>query len=154
VTKQRLRAPLLAMLTLTLLASSSPGGAQSGAASSLVGSSWRLTELQSPNDAISVVRPDDPAKYELALNSDGAVVVRLDCNRGRGRWMSSATSQTQGTIMFTALGMTRVVCPSGSLDTRVARELGLVRTYLLEGDRLTLFMMADNGRQIWMRTAS
>lgn len=47
--------------------------------------------------------------------------------------------------------MTRAACPPCSLDSRVARELGFVRSYILEGRRLTLNMMADGGSQLWVR---
>src|SRR5436190_16606994 len=50
--------------------------------------SWRLVELQSPEDRIGVVRPDDPTKYQLTLSEDGSATLRADCNRGKGRWTS------------------------------------------------------------------
>jgi heat shock protein HslJ len=130
------------------------GGSGSGSAMSLAGTTWRLAELRWPDDRIGVVHPDDPAKYDMTLGADGAVAMRLDCNRGVGRWMSSATNQTQGTITFTPLAMTRAACLAGSLDTRIARELGFVRSYMVEGDRLILVMMADGGTQVWMRAQS
>jgi len=115
--------------------------------------SWRLVELQSPDDRIGVVRSGDPAKYELTLSDDGGVTLRVDCNRGKGRWTSIATNQAQGSITFTALAMTRAACLSGSLDTRIARELGYVRTYMIKDGRLILIMMADGGSQVWSRVA-
>jgi heat shock protein HslJ len=117
----------------------------------LAGSSWRLVELQSSDDSIGIVRPDDPAKYEMMLNANGTAALRLDCNRGTGRWMSTATNRTQGAMTFSPLAMTRAACPPGSLDTRIARELGFVRTYLANGDTLRLIMMADGGIQVWSR---
>ncbi len=48
--------------------------------------------------------------------------------------------------------MTRAACLPGSLDTRIARELVYVRTYLLKGDQLRLIMMADGGSQVWTRS--
>jgi heat shock protein HslJ len=138
---------------LVLLAACSTSGVESGSSNALAGSTWRLAELRSSDDAIGVVRPDDPAKYHMTLGMDGSAALRLDCNRGAGRWTSSATNPTQGTITFTPLAMTRAACPAGSLDTRVARELGYVRTYLFQGDRLILVMMADGGTQVWSRTS-
>lgn len=113
----------------------------------LPGTTWRLAELRSSDDTIGTVRPDDPAKYEMQLAADGSVAIRLDCNRGRGRWESAGPGQ----ITFGPLAMTRAMCLAGSLDTRVARELGFVRTYVLAGDRLTLNMMADGGDLVWAR---
>jgi|SRR5579875_27193 heat shock protein HslJ len=109
---------------------------------------WRLIELQSSDDAIGTVYPDDPAKYEMRLGADGRITLRLDCNRGTGRWETSAPNR----ITFPPLAMTRAMCPPGSLDTRVARELSHVRSYILVGDRLRLILMADGGSQLWTRT--
>lgn len=143
--------PRVASLALSLLAASTVTSAKGEASSGLAGSTWRLAELRSSDDAIGTVRPDDSAKYEMTLGTDGAAALRLDCNRAAGRWRSSATNQTTGTMTFTPLAMTRAACPPGSLDTRVARELGFVRTYIIEGDSLHLIMMADGGSQVWSR---
>jgi heat shock protein HslJ len=134
---------------LALMAACTASGGAQDTPKSLAGSSWRLVELQSNDDAIGVVRPSDPALYTMTLGTDGRVALRLDCNRASGNWQVPAPGQ----ITFTPLAMTRALCPEGSLDTRVARELEYVRTYLLEGDRLRLIMMADGGTQLWMRTA-
>ena len=48
------------------------------------------------------------------------------------------------------MAMTRAMCPPGSLDTRIARELTEVRTYERDGDRLALYLTADHGDQVWM----
>ena len=113
----------------------------------LAGTSWRLLELQSSDDAIGTVRPADSSRYTMELSADGTAALQLDCNRATGRW----NSEGPGRISFTPLAMTRAMCPAGSLDTRVARELGFVRSYVLVGDRLTLNMMADGGDLVWVR---
>lgn len=120
---------------------------------SLAGTSWRLVALQSSDDAIGVVHPDDPAKYELSFGADGRVAARLDCNRGSAAYSLATTDKAKGAINFGPMVMTRAMCPAGSLDTRVGRELSFVRSYLLNGDRLTLVMMADGGNQVWQRSA-
>lgn len=122
--------------------------ASSGASDKLGNTTWRLVELRSSDDAIGAAHPDNPSKYEMRLGADGRATLRLDCNRGAGRWKSGAPNR----ITFTPLAMTRAMCPPGSLDTRIARELGYVRTYILEGDRLRLIMMADGGSQLWTRS--
>jgi heat shock protein HslJ len=152
-TKKRLALsvlPRLALLATVVLVACSTYGTEDEFVD-LVGSSWQLLELQSSDDSIGIVRPDDPAKYEMMLAANGTATLRLDCNRGTGRWMSTATNRTQGTMTFAPLAMTRAACPPGSLDTRVARELGFVRTYLTDGDTLRLIMMADGGSQVWSR---
>jgi para-nitrobenzyl esterase len=120
-----------------------PGAAQAP----LAGTSWELVELRSPEDSIGVVRVDDPARYTLAFNADGSAALRLDCNRGRGTWRS----ETPGRVEFGAVATTRMMCPPGSLDARLGRELAFVRVYALEDDTLRLELMADGGQQLWRR---
>ncbi len=139
----------VALAAVALLAACSPSGGAHDGRGTLAGSSWRLVELQSNDDTIGVVRPRDPSRYTMTLGADGRASLRLDCNRAGGQWRSP----TPGEITFTPLAMTRAACPEGSLDTRVARELEYVRSYLREGDRLRLTLMADGGSQLWTRAA-
>jgi hypothetical protein len=44
-----------------------------------------------------------------------------------------------------------MMCPPGSLDARLGRELPWVRVYALEGDSLRMELMADGGQQVWRR---
>lgn len=140
---------LAGLATAALLAGCTTTGSGGGDGSPLIGT-WRLVELQSSDDSIGTTRPDDPSKYELTLNADGSVAMRLDCNRAFGQWQSPEPSQ----ISFGQMGMSRAMCPEGSLDTRISREMGFVRTYVLQGDRLTLNMMADGGNLVWDRVGS
>jgi para-nitrobenzyl esterase len=133
-------------LALALLAlGACAAGAQ--APSPLAGTRWELVELRSPDDAIGIVRPRDTSHYTLAFEPDGSAVLRLDCNRGRGSWRSEAP----GRVEFGAVATTRMMCPPGSLDARLGRELAFVRVYALEGDTLRLELMADGGQQVWRR---
>lgn len=113
----------------------------------LAGTSWELVELRSPKDSIGIVRVPDPSLYRLELGTDGAVALRLDCNRGRGTWRSEEPHRLE----FGAIAMTRAMCPPGSLEPRVARELPWVRVHAIQGDTLRLELFADGGQQIWRR---
>ena len=44
-----------------------------------------------------------------------------------------------------------MMCPPGSLDARLGRELPFVRVYAIQGDTLRLELMADGGQQVWRR---
>jgi heat shock protein HslJ len=121
---------------------------QSQPAARLDGTSWQLVELRSPNSA-SIVRPGDPTKYELTFGADGSLAMLLDCNRGTGRWSAEPQAIAYGQITITGGAMTRAMCPPGSLDTRIAQEIGNVRTYSIQGDRLTLALASNGGSQIW-----
>lgn len=103
--------------------------------------------MRSPEDSIGTVRVDDPSRYTLAFGADGGATLRLDCNRGRGTWRSEEPHR----LDFGAIAMTRAMCPSGSLEPRVARELPWVRVFAAEGDTLRLELLADGGQQIWRR---
>jgi hypothetical protein len=43
------------------------------------------------------------------------------------------------------------MCPPGSLEPRVARQLPWVRVYKIQGETLRLELFADGGQQIWRR---
>ena len=92
------------------------------AGSELVGSNWRLVEFQSSDDKIGIVKPDDPAKYTLALGADGRAAMRLNCNRGTGPWSSHASSADSGSFSLGPLAVTRALCPPPSLDERIAGD--------------------------------
>jgi para-nitrobenzyl esterase len=105
----------------------------------LAGTSWQLVRFQGGDD--SVLTPDDRTKYTIALDADGSVAVRVDCNRGRGTWTSSGPNQLQ----FGPLALTRALCPPGSLHDQIVRQWGNIRSYVLKGGRLFLSLMADGG---------
>jgi heat shock protein HslJ len=116
----------------------------------LSGTRWQLVELISFDDAIGIVRPADPALYQLQLNADGTASFRLDCNRANGPWSSMrAGNGLSGAFTIGPVAMTRAMCAPGSLDQRIGRELQYIRTYTLKDGRLNLAMMADGGIQVW-----
>jgi heat shock protein HslJ len=81
----------------------------------------------------------------MTLSADGRAAFKLDCNKGSGGWKAG-----RGEFTFTPIAMTRAMCPEGSLDTRIAKELEDVRSYSIEGSRLTL-VLAAGGTQVWTR---
>jgi para-nitrobenzyl esterase len=123
------------------------GAAVAQPVSPLAGTSWELVELRSPEDSIGVVRVEDPSRYTLAFGADGEATLRLDCNRGRGSWRSEEPHR----LDFGAIAVTRAMCPPGSLEPRVARQLPWVRVYAIQGETLRLELFADGGQQIWRR---
>ena len=108
-------------------------------AASLAGTSWQLIKFTGSDG--SKLEPDDRTKYTLAFQPDGAVVARIDCNRGRGTWKSDAPGQ----LVLGPLALTRAMCPPGSMHDRVAADLGAVRAYALKDAHLFLSLMADGG---------
>jgi heat shock protein HslJ len=105
----------------------------------LGGTSWQLVRFQGGDD--TVLTPDDRSKYTLAFAADGSVSARLDCNRGRATWKSSAPGQLE----LGPLALTRAACPPGSLHDRMVKHWSFVRSYLVRNGRLYLSLMADGG---------
>ena len=128
----------LALAFLAALAGCAPTASPSSQ-ESLAASSWRLVKFQGGDD--SVLRPDDRSKYTLAFAADGTVSARLDCNRGRGAWTSSG----KGQLEFGPMAITRAMCPPGSLNDQLVRQLPYVRSYVIKGGNLFLSLMADGG---------
>jgi para-nitrobenzyl esterase len=108
-------------------------------AAELAGTSWQLVKFMGSDD--TTLTPDDGAKYTLAFNADGSLTARLDCNRGRGTWRSSAPNQLE----LSSLALTRAMCPPGSLHDRIVKHWPYIRSYLMKDGHLFLSLMADGG---------
>jgi heat shock protein HslJ len=115
----------------------------------LAGTSWRLVAIQSMDDAQGATRIDDPGRFTVHFGADGRAALKLDCNRGTGRWESKPSGATSGSLQFGPIAATRALCPPPHLDERVARDLGYVRSYLLKDGKLYLSLMADGGIYEW-----
>jgi uncharacterized protein len=124
------------------------------AESSLAGTSWRLVEFQSMDDAIGTLRPQRGEPYTMSLGSDGTASMTLDCNRASGPWSAQPASAESGTFRIGPLAITRALCPEPSLEPRIARDLPYVRSYLLRDGRLHLSLMADGGIYTWEPAAA
>lgn len=120
------------------------------AQSALAGTSWRLVEFQSMDDAVGTLRPADPSVYTMQLADDGTVSMRLNCNRATGTWSSvPGNDSTSGTFEFGPLAVTTAMCPPPSMDERIARDAEYIRSYLLRDGNLYLSLMADGGIYAW-----
>ena len=142
------------MLAVALaMAVAAPAMAADALPPELAGSAWTLENFQSSDNAIGVLKPAAPDQYQLMLEADGSVAMKLDCNRGFGSWKATAVDATNGTITFGPMGMSMAACPPGSMDTRIARDMEHVRTYVLRDGRLFLNLWADAGTYAWKRMA-
>ncbi|WP_137173692.1 META domain-containing protein [Massilia sp. HP4] len=129
-----------------------PAGGSAGQDSkqtALVGTTWQLHEIQSMDDAQGVTRPQPGRIYTVHLSPDGRAALQLDCNRGTTSYTQEAGEPGRGVISFANVAMTRMMCPEGSLDTRIARDMGNVRSYTLQGGTLSMSLMADGGIYVW-----
>ena len=133
--------------------SGAPNGTPEAAAAAggpLAGTAWRLVEIQSMDDTVGTVSPEDPSLYTMRLDGDGTVTLRLDCNRATGTWSAEPSSDGEsGRFELGSLAATRALCPPPSLDEQVAAQAEFVRGYLLRDGRLYLTLMADGGILVW-----
>ncbi len=109
------------------------------ASTALEGTSWQLVKFQGSDD--TTLTPDDRSKYTIAFGAGGQLTARVDCNRGRGTWKASGTSQLQ----FGPLALTRAACPPGSLHDQIVKQWGNIRSYVIKDGHLLLSLMADGG---------
>jgi para-nitrobenzyl esterase len=117
-------------------------GSQSSASSpssGLAGTSWQLVKFEGGDDTI--LTPDDRAKYTIEFAAGGQLIVRVDCNRGRGTWKSAGPSQ----IEFGPLALTRAQCPPGSLHDQIVRQWVNIRSYVMRDGHLFLALKLDSG---------
>lgn len=117
---------------------------------SLAGTHWKLSALQSMDDAQGMTRIPASQTYRLSFAAEGRAVLQLDCNRGFGSWSAEAVSDASGHLTFGPVAMTRALCPNQSLDRKIAARLNEVRSYLLKNDRLYLSLIADGGVLEWI----
>jgi heat shock protein HslJ len=116
----------------------------------LAGTRWRLSEIQSMDDAVGTTRPDDPSAFTMTLNADGTVSMRLDCNRANGTWtIEPSADVTNGRFEFGPLASTEALCPPPRLDEQIAAQARYIRGYLIRDGRLYLSLMADGGIWAW-----
>jgi para-nitrobenzyl esterase len=123
------------LVTLALVCGCAPMAPQEG----LGGTSWQLVKFQGGDG--TVLTPDDRSKYTLAFGTDGSLVARIDCNRGRGGWKSQGKNQVE----FGPMALTRAMCPPGSLHDQIVRQLPHIRSYVMKDGHLFLSLMADGG---------
>jgi hypothetical protein len=141
---------LMAIAAAGVVVVSSSVAGEAGAASRLSGTTWRLVEFQSMDDATGAVRPDDPSLYTMQLNADGSVNLRLNCNRANGTWLVEPSADpSNGRFEFGPLATTKALCPQPSLDEMIAMQAPYIRGYLLTGGKLYLSLMADGGIFAW-----
>jgi para-nitrobenzyl esterase len=121
-------------------------GAGAGTAA-LSGIAWTLVEYRPPQAATPIV-PPHRERYTVTFDADGRLALRLDCNRGMGRWTATPSAPNAGALSVAGGAMTRAMCGPGAIDSQISRDLGRVRTYAVEGGRLSL-TLDDGGVYLW-----
>lgn len=116
---------------------------QTGA--SLAGSRWMLEAFTSSDDAVGRVVPPRVDRYTFEFKPDGALAMQLDCNRASATWSATSVSPADGSLSLKSGMMTRAMCPPGSLDAQIARDLQRIRSFTLRDGKLSLALEADAG---------
>jgi len=125
------------------------GTPEAGPDAGLAGTSWQLTRTTLGDRQNQAVAEPERNRYTLAFDADGRARMRLDCNRGSARW--TAGTGAAGTLQFSEIISTRVMCPPQSLEQTLARQLTEVSAYELQGRELRLKLRDDDGELIWER---
>lgn len=121
----------------------------------LEGTSWRLVQIESNNDAEGVTRVPDPAAYTVSFGEAGQAAFELDCNTGTGTYEAAPTGDGEtGTLTFGPIAVTEMGCAplspdQPSLDQEVGAALPSVRGYRFIDDRLHMSLMFDGGILSW-----
>jgi heat shock protein HslJ len=80
--------------------------------------------------------PANPTDYTIEFSMvDGRVNIHADCNNAAGEFMTDGQS-----LQIMIGGVTRAMCPPGSLSDEFLKELSEVGSYTVQGDTLTLTM--------------
>jgi heat shock protein HslJ len=116
----------------------------------LPGTSWQLVAIQSMDDAHVTTRIAAPQRYTVSFGGEGRATFRIDCNHGTGIWLATPAAGDVGSLTFGPVAMTRIMCPPGSHEEKVMRDLPYVRSYLIKDGKLFMSLMADGGIYEWL----
>lgn len=112
----------------------------------LSGTSWRLVQLQSDNAALV---PPNVEGYTLTFMADGSLVMQLGCNRGMAKWQAGRSSARGGSLSISPGAMTRAMCGPGAIDTKLAADMGQVRTFTMVGKHMHMALEGDAETYVW-----
>lgn len=133
----------LKMATVTLIMAGALGACSMNTESAkkqspLLDTTWTLVEIQSMDDSVGTATPSEGKAFTVRLTADGRATIQADCNRGGGSYTQDGSS-----LEFGPMATTKMYCGSESLDGRFLKELGFVRSYVLNDGKLFMATMAD-----------
>lgn len=117
--------------------SKTEGGSADGSSIVNIVWEWQSFKDQSGQNDITVT---DPLSYRLQLLPDSTYRFKADCNVGSGGYTLDG-----GSLTFQPGPVTLAMCGPQSLSDQYLSLLGQVATYVQEGDKLVLNLMADGG---------
>lgn len=105
----------------------------------LVGTLWKLQQIQFSDGTLLVA--DQPDHYTAEFLEDGTLLVRADCNRGRGEFSTT----DDRSLEVSPIATTMAACPEGSLGNDFAQALGNSGTYFFQDGNLLIDLAFDSG---------
>ena len=96
----------------------------------VAGITWEWVSMISRSGEL---RPDAPQQYTVRFGDDNRAQIRADCNTGSAPIGVGDNRQLQ---IGPPITMTRMACPSKSLDHEFLTNLGRVRVWSLKDGRL------------------
>jgi heat shock protein HslJ len=105
----------------------------------LVGTLWKLQQIQMSDDTLLV--PDQPEHYTAEFLEDGTLLVRADCNRGRGQFSTTDDRSLEVSPIATTLA----ACPEGSIGNEFVQALSNSGTYFFQDGDLFIDLAFDSG---------
>lgn len=103
--------------------------------------SWQYTELQS-GERVNAPGGD---QFVLSFEADGRMTSTTDCNNLGG------TASVDGEVLSMGQFISTLMYCEGSKEQEYAEHLGLVNSYAIAGDQLTLNMNRDYGVMVFNR---
>lgn len=103
----------------------------------LTGSAWQLAAIDTSGSTTTLTSVLQ-ARHTLTFGEEGALMLQLDCNRGRGSWSAGQPRNGAGAIDIGPIASTRALCPDPSFGNQMASGLSEAKTYALTMDRREL----------------
>jgi len=103
----------------------------------LLGTTWSLERIQFMDGTERV--PSEPEGYTLTLGADGSAALKIDCNRGIGRFALDGER-----LSFAAFATTRAFCGPGSLEQPFLEQIAIVVSYQFDDGALVLATSMDS----------
>ena len=105
----------------------------------LTGTVWELQQIQMNDGTLLSANP--PQNYTAEFLADGSLVVRADCNRGRGEF----TVTDERMLEVSPIATTRAACPDGSISNQFVQALGNSGSFFFQDGDLFVELAFDSG---------
>ncbi len=123
--------------------SDEPAGSEQTADSVITDILWKWESFQDTagkND----ITVDNPDQYTLVFRADGTANIQADCNSVSGAYTRDGSS-----LQITPGPSTMASCGENSLGEQFLGKLAGAGTFVMDGDKLVINLMADSGNIVF-----